>query len=137
MINSKGQFVEIPVMDRITPHLLVANDGCWLWKKPLRKDKRYPTVKFKGRNTKASHIVLEHGGRLRPSLKHIACHSCDKPTCLNPSHLWWGTNKENSRDAVNKGRICKGIFSKKSPLECFRNETKRERGRRFRSKIDL
>lgn len=34
----------------------------------------------------------------------VACHSCDKPTCINPEHLFEGTQIENVMDAVSKGR---------------------------------
>ena len=35
---------------------------------------------------------------------HCACHSCDNRKCLNPNHLWEGTNDDNSKDMLNKGR---------------------------------
>ena len=34
------------------------------------------------------------------------CHACDQPSCVNPKHLWAGTQAENLQDSKVKGR-CK------------------------------
>jgi hypothetical protein len=69
-------------------------------------------------------------------------HRCDNPPCVNPSHLFLGTNLDNRRDSIQKGRAPKGdaIHSCKLAPEIVRairasykagGETHRSIGQRY------
>ena len=47
-------------------------------------------------------LALQLGYELPTSMD--ACHTCDRPSCINPEHLWAGTRTQNLLDASKKGR---------------------------------
>jgi hypothetical protein len=77
-------------------------DYCWLWKKG-RSRAGYGKFCMDGKLMVASRIsyILFNGPIGEDKL---ICHSCDNPPCVNPAHLWQGTNSENQIDSVKKGR---------------------------------
>lgn len=79
-------------------------DECIAW--PFGKTKDgYGRVNWQ-RVPQGAHVVatmLSHGPK--PTPKHEACHRCGKGHlgCVNPRHLYWGTRKDNVRDAIEHG----------------------------------
>lgn len=80
-------------------------DDCWPWKGSLSRENGYGKFGLDGKRHRAHvmSLVLAVGLDADPS-KNQACHTCDNPPCVNPSHLYWGTRSDNMRDMVNRGR---------------------------------
>lgn len=81
---------------------ITAKTGCWLWLGTLDKD-GYGKLKRYGKNIRAHRFFYEtHIGPIEEG--KLICHSCDNPRCVNPEHLFQGTNLDNEKDKDSKGR---------------------------------
>ena len=89
-------------------------DDCWLWTGATRggKDGKWYgclVVRFTGKpvSTAAHRVswVLQVG--MIP-VGFCVLHRCDNGLCVNPGHLFLGTNEDNIQDMVNKGRQVHG-----------------------------
>lgn len=77
-------------------------DACWLWTGAKNKD-GYGQLFVDGIAKSTHRISWEvHHGAIPDGL-HVL-HKCDNPPCVNPDHLFLGTNQDNVVDRESKGR---------------------------------
>jgi|APSaa5957512622_1039677.scaffolds.fasta_scaffold29083_2 hypothetical protein len=99
--------------DHITIITKDTNKGCWDIDYARVKGgyTRFTTVsKIKGQQTTASNrfmYLIHHPDEEEKMIDLEVCHKCDNPWCVNPDHLWLGTNQDNMTDKVNKNRQSK------------------------------
>lgn len=75
---------------------------CWIWTGP-KNGNAYGYWSGEGIRGLAHRVSLNAVSPC-PSPGLLACHSCDNPPCVNPAHLYWGTNADNTRDMIIRGR---------------------------------
>lgn len=78
------------------------NSGCWLWLGSINRLGYGQTAYFNG-VTKAHRLSwLTHRGTIPDRM--MVLHKCDVRQCINPDHLFLGTQTDNMRDMARKGR---------------------------------
>ena len=89
-------------------------DWCWEWTAARNSD-GYGFYCLYGKLFRAHRLswVFVHGPIPRGL---CVLHKCDNPPCVNPGHLFLGTQKDNIRDCQMKGRKAKGNQTGKAIL---------------------
>lgn len=81
--------------------------GCWVWQAALWNEDGYGTLGIKEngkwKRVGAHRFSYEHYKGLIPKGLYV-CHTCDNPSCVNPEHLFLGTQTDNMSDCKRKGR---------------------------------
>lgn len=118
---------EIPEVKRFEAESLferchtVPESGCWLWEGVWspngygRMTALLDDKKVFIQPTRAMYVAVN--GPI-PKGHHI-CHKCDTPPCINPSHLFAGTARENTADRIRKGRQAGRKLTKSQALAIF------------------
>jgi hypothetical protein len=86
-----------------THYKVNARTGCWEWTR-AKDTSGYGVVSVEKRQRQAPRVAL--AAKLGRELAQGECalHTCDRPGCVNPAHLWAGTVRDNVLDAIRKGR---------------------------------
>lgn len=78
-------------------------EACWLWTASTQTN-GYGQFRYEG-TTKRAHRVawfFAHGSW--PESGMVVCHRCDNILCVRPDHLFVAAQRDNVRDAWQKGR---------------------------------
>lgn len=80
---------------------------CWNWDGWIKdKKKPYGIMNIDG-VAFTTHRISYFINKGEDAKEFHVLHSCDNPNCVNPNHLFLGTNADNIADKVRKGRQAK------------------------------
>lgn len=92
--------------------------ACWIWTAGTQRGKLdygvfHPTH---GKTVRAHRYSLEQSLSRPLAQGAFACHRCDTPRCVRPSHLYEGGSQSNVEDAVSRVRHKHGTMDPRAKL---------------------
>ena len=107
----RGQYprASVPLEDRFWRYVDPLPNGCWAWTGPVFRT-GYGQVELPGRRGAGLKREVVYAHRLALWVITGAWpigqvnHTCDRPWCVQPGHLYEGTQQDNVDDMVRRGR---------------------------------
>jgi hypothetical protein len=90
------------IIEKLLNKTSIRDDGCWMFLGAWNSD-GYGNIRVQGKLWATHRLSYElFVGPIPNGISVL--HHCDNPWCINPEHLFLGTQLDNVRDMIAKGR---------------------------------
>lgn len=93
-------------LNRLNKKINVDKSGCWIWIGSYRGKRPRFSI---NQDFYLTYRLVYKLYNPDWSCKHLLCHTCDNPKCVNPKHMFLGSHYSNVRDCNNKFRHSKKL----------------------------
>jgi hypothetical protein len=101
-VSARLDEIEDRLLSRVVMVKGPLSTPCWEWTGG-RSGLRYGGIRFNGPKVKTHRLAYELWVDEIPDGLYVL-HHCDNPLCINPEHLYAGTQQKNMADMIARGR---------------------------------
>lgn len=94
----------LKAINRFHSKYIIRENGCWEWNSVIESHSGRGRFYFQRGNVQAHRFSAEYLKPYSLTKNDVVCHHCDNPICVNPDHLFIGTQTDNIRDMISKNR---------------------------------
>ena len=85
-------------------NMISYSDTCWIWN-GCKSHEGYGKLTRRINGRLVSYLAHRFLFRHLNLCDLFCCHRCDNPSCVRPTHIFFGTPLDNARDCISKGRF--------------------------------
>lgn len=120
-ILNLGEYPKRMLREKIYANVILDElTDCWLWMGVIFNSNGRACLSLRKRHLASRISFALFKGEIGDKK---VLHTCDNVICVNPEHLWLGTNEDNSKDMVVKGR---SLTCEKNPAAILTEDQVRE-----------
>lgn len=106
-MGTQKEIICVTAFPRFWEKVKLMASGCWEWNGAKGGRDKRPTLKMKNHTVYAHRVSWELNVGPIPYGMQVL-HTCDNPSCVNPKHLFLGSQLDNIADMVCKNRHQRG-----------------------------